>query len=341
MLLLIFAMVLLGLFAIFLGGGWVAQGYLYQAPADRFVLRSLLAAGLVATFITLWVAIDRRAPGRYDTFFNFTPYSTVEIQEFEAIRWLAVGGQLKLDSAGNPIETTVRFQRSLGGKGSQFLEDGTGKPFTLQGSTSSGTQYLTAALRIRGPNDPEPVRYNALLKDGTPKNRPEYAPERRFVEEKGSRYVEVHKLDTVLVPSTAAVAAALFINFVFVVVWVVAFWPIMRFSISHALVFAGSFAVLTMLTLMPVLFKHMREAEASAAPAAVTRRATGFGPAPFGPDQWLRLAAPGYGFSGLKRRRGQRGKPVRRTGLGITSAWGRTQTPARVLAYSVSPLPVT
>lgn len=276
MLLLVFVMVLLGLFAIFLGGGWVAQGYFYQAPADRFVLRSLLAAVLVATFITLWVAIDRRAPGRYDTFFNFTPYTTMEVHDFEAIRWVAVRGELKLDSAGNPMETTVRFQRSLGGKGSQFLEEGTGNPFTLQGATSSGTQYLTAALRIRGPHDPEPVRYNARFKDGTPKTRPEYAPERRFVEEKGSRYVEMHKLDTVFVPSRAAVALALLINFAFVMVWLVAFWPILRFSLAHALIFTGSCAVVAMLTLMPVLFKHMRpENETPAVTACV--------PAAFGP----------------------------------------------------------
>jgi len=265
-LLLIFLMLLLGLFALFLGGGLVAQGYLYQHPADRMPLRALAGAFLVATFITLWVWIDQRAPGKYDTFFNFASYSTVEFQEFEAIRWTAAGDKLKLDASGNPIETTVKFKRSVGGKGTQFVEEGTSNTFEMSGSTSSGTQYMTGAIRVKGPDDPEPVRYNAKLKEDPATKRKTYTQDRRFEEEKGSRYVEKDQLGTLFVPSTGTVVLALFLNFALLVVWLAAFWPILRFSLTHALIFAAAFTVLTLLAVMPVLFKQNRVPKAPPTP---------------------------------------------------------------------------
>ena len=62
-LLIILLLITLVLFALFLGGGLVAQGYLYQSPAERLPLRALAAALLVSSFITIWVLIDRGAPG--------------------------------------------------------------------------------------------------------------------------------------------------------------------------------------------------------------------------------------------------------------------------------------
>ena len=268
MLILVFLMMLLGLFALFLGGGLVAQGYLYQSPADRMPVRALVAAVLVAGFVALWVAVDRRSPGRYDTFFNFAPYSTAEFDEFEAVRWMGSGGKLKLDPSGNPVETLVKFKRAAGGKGTTFVEEGTGEPFKMQGTTTSGAQYMTGALRVKGPGDPEPVRYNAALKEGAPKENPSYASQdRRFVEANGSRYVEAHLLGTLFVPSTGTVAGALALNFTLFAVWFIAFWPVLRFSVSHALIFAGAFGLLTMLTVMPVLFTQSRAKEPAAAAA--------------------------------------------------------------------------
>jgi hypothetical protein len=259
MLLLVFLMMLLGLFALFLGGGLVAQGYLYQNPAERMAIRALIAALVVSGFVTFWVWVDQHAPGRYDTFFNFAPYSTVEFDEFEAIRWKGAGGQLKLDADGNPIEMPVKFRRTAGGKGAEFVEEGTNQKFQTHGSTGA-VQYFTGAIRVKGPNDTEPVRYNAVLKEGTPKTSPEFASDpRRFEEQNGSRYVEAHQLGTLFIPSTRTVALALLLNLMLVTVWLVAFWLILRFSLAHAALFAGVFSLIMMLAIMPVLFKPNRQ----------------------------------------------------------------------------------
>jgi hypothetical protein len=268
-LLLVFLMLTLALFALFLGGGLVAQGYLYQNPAERMPLRALIAAALVAGFITLWVRIDQRAPGRYDTFFNFTPSSTVEFQEFEAVRWTGAGDKLKLDANGNPVEKSVVFKRAVGNKG-QFVEEGTSEPFKLNGSTSSGTQYMTGAIRVKAAGDPEPVRYKATLKEDPRTKSKTYKADSKFEEEKGSRYVDVHQMGTLVVPSPGTVVLALFLNFMLMAVWLVACWPVLRFSLGHAVVFAGALGLVTMLAVMPVLFRYSRE---SKPPAPTTAQA--------------------------------------------------------------------
>ncbi len=261
MLPLVFVMMLLGLFALFLGGGLVAQSYLYQNPADRMPLRSLIAALLVSGFVTLWVWIDQKNPGRYDTLFNFSGYSTTEFNEFEAVRWRAAGSKLKLDPAGNYVETVTKYKRSAGGNTAPFVEVGTRRKFELNGSFSTGGQFMTGAILIKTQDDPEPVRYNLVLRDGRPKDEPWPTEERKFQEANGSRYVTVDnkgQFSSINVPHGGTVAIALMLNFALVVVWLAAFWPILRFTLSHALIFAGSLALLTMLAVMPVLFKQNR-----------------------------------------------------------------------------------
>ena len=276
-LLLVFLMLLLGLFALFLGGGLLAQGYLYQNPAERMPLRALAGSVLVGGFITFWMWVDQRAPGRYDTFFNFSPHTTAEFNEFEAVRWSAGGdGKFKLDAGGKPVETIAKFKRTPGGKG-QFLEEGTGLPFSRTGSTSGGTSYATGAILVKGPEDAAPVRYNATMKENPNTKTKAYTPELKFEEEKGSRYVSADSMGTLYVPSTGTVVGALALNFMLVVAWLVAFWPILRFSLSHALIFTAALAIITMMAIMPLLFKQNRVSKPApgAPPAAIRNQEPG------------------------------------------------------------------
>jgi hypothetical protein len=143
-LLIILVLVTLVLFALFLGGTLVAQGYLYQAPVDRLPLRALLGALLVAVFITIWVWIDKRHPRKYDTFFEFAPYETKTFDEFEAIRWMSYdGATFKKDASGNKVETTVKCKRGVGAKANSFFDEATGDEFKLNTSTA-----MTVALKL-------------------------------------------------------------------------------------------------------------------------------------------------------------------------------------------------
>lgn len=261
-LLLILVLVTLVLFAMFLGGTLIAQGYLYQQPVDRLPLRALAAALIVGLFITLWVWIDKNSPRRYDTFFEFAPYQTKDFIEFEAVRWVSLDGtKLEQDEAGNPVEVTVKFRRR-GAKG-PFIEDGTDAPFQL-----NTAMYMTAAIRLSPDPDAEPIRLDAQMKEDK-RGRKTYAEPRRFIEANGSSYVQADQLGILYVPSTRTVIVALFINLLLFVVWMVAFWPILRFTVGHAFGLAVVMGLFTMLLVMPLLFKPHRAAKQPDATAQV------------------------------------------------------------------------
>ena len=263
-LLLVFVLLTGGLTALFLGVTIVAHGYLYQEPVSRLPLRAVAGGLLLGGFITLWAALDKSKPGKYDTFFNFAPYTTAEFTEFEAVRWPALGGALRTDASGKQVEEVVKYKRAPGG--TQFVREGTNEAFILNGSDNSGS-FMTGAVRVKGPNDPEPVRYNAIVKESAGGKSKSYTNERRFVEENGSRYIEAVQMGTLFVPSTATVAVSLFLNFLLFVLWLVVTWPVLRYSFGHALGLTAVGTLVTMLLLMPLLFKFNRSAKPAPAPA--------------------------------------------------------------------------
>lgn len=266
-LVLVSALLAVGSFALFWGGSLVAQGYLYQQPAERLPLRAVIAAVLMTGFLTFWISLDKRSPGKYDTFFEFAPYTTTTFGEFEAVRWQATPGEkgkvdLRKDEKGNPIEKKVKFKRVPGGKG-EFHEEGTGHAFVLNTS-----EMMTGAIELKPDGGGEPARYKAELKKDSRTGALTYTGERKFVEENGSRYVRSDQLGVLYVPSTGVVVLSLLINFTLFVVWFVVLCPVLRFGWGHALGFAAAFGLATMLIVMPLLFKPNRVAKNPAPEAA-------------------------------------------------------------------------
>lgn len=252
--LLTFALLAAGLFVLFWGGSLLAQGYLYQQPADLLPARAGVAAVVVAGFLSFWVWLDRGAPGKYDTFFEFAPYTTTPFTEFEAVRWRddPAAKAFRRDEAGKTVERTTRFKRRGGGKVAPFVEDGTGQPFQL------GTaDELTAALVVKTGDGP-PTRFDAEFRADPKTGRPAYFGEKRFVEAGGERYVRGDQLGVLYVPSTAVVAASLGLNLLLFLVFFAAFWPGLRFELWHAVGLAVVFGLVAMLLVMPLLFKPNR-----------------------------------------------------------------------------------
>jgi len=266
-------LIALVLFALFLGGGLVAQGYLYQEPVDRLPLRALAGSVLVGLFITMWVLIDRGAPRKYDTFFQFAPYTTREFTEFEAVRWVSPDGtKLKLDESGKRLETVAKFKKGAATQADKFVEDPGGQPFLLSSTSGkSGESYMTAAIRAKLDPDAEPVRFDVQLKNDRGATVNYAAPREglRFIEEGGSRYIQADQLGVVYVPSTWGVILALLINLLHVLVWFAVFWPILQFTRGHAFVLTVVFSLVTMLALMPLLFERNRAARPEVPRAAL------------------------------------------------------------------------
>ena len=277
-LLLILVMIVVALFALFWGGGMLAQGYLYNQPADRFPLRAAAAALLVGIFLTLWCWLDMRSPGRYDTFFEFAPYETRTYDEFDAVRWQADPAaqiqrgklEFKKGDNGEPVEKVSKFKRAPGGKTGAFVEEGTGEPFQLSGTPKTGGLAILT-VRMDVPVDGQPVKFKMDVardrRSGKPSDPPVYTDDKRFTEEGGSRYIRGDQPGTMFVPSSSMVALALLVNLLHFVAWFVAFWVIMQFRWGHALGFAAALGLVTMLLIMPLLFKQVRKPAATAPPA--------------------------------------------------------------------------
>ena len=268
MLLLILILSTLALFALLWGGSLIAQGYFYNEPTSHLPYRALAAAVLMAVFLTFWVWLDRRAPGKYGTFFEFSPYTTTTFNEFEAMRWRAVPGsgaagkklELMKGPDGKPVETVLKIRRKDGNKQGPFVTP-ENKEFVLQEGGA-----MTGALSVKLPDSEAPVRFNADVKEDPRVGTLVYeTPDRRFTEDRGSRYILGNQMGIVYIPSTGAVFVALFVNLLHFVLWLVALWLILRFSFGHALLFAIILGLTTMLVAMPLLFKPHRAAPAAQA----------------------------------------------------------------------------
>lgn len=256
---LMFALLAVALFGIFWGGSLVAQGFFYQNVADRLPIRAAVAALVVGGFLAFWVNLDKKSPGKYDTFFAFSGESTRDLDEFQAVRWQVdpVSKGLKKDASGNPVETTVKYKRVPGGKTPSFVEDPGGKKFAV-----NDTDSMTAAILVKDDGG-NPVKLAAQLKKDERSGAMNYISdlnERKFVEENGSRYIMHARPGVMHVPSSGVVATALLLNFLLFAVWFVAFWPILKFNVGHSLGFTAVFGLLMMLLVLPLLFKPNREA---------------------------------------------------------------------------------
>ena len=166
-----------------------------------------------------------------------------------------------------------RFKRAAGSKSGAFVEEGTGTPFELSGTPKGGGLPIQTVV-IVVPVDGQPVRFRMDVardrRTGKPTDPPVYTDERRFTEEGGSRYIrgDPTGLGLMFVPSSSVVALALLVNLLHFVAWFVAFWVVMQFRWGHALGFAAALGLVTMLLIMPLLFKQVRKPAAAAPPPA-------------------------------------------------------------------------
>ncbi|QEL14579.1 hypothetical protein [Limnoglobus roseus] len=234
-LILTFVGLVVGLFAFFWGTALFLQAALYNTPADKLPIRAALAAFLVGGFLTFWTFVNTRAESkdRYGTFFEFNPTSSSEFHEFTAVRRDA-----------NKKETSVPYKKVSG----NFVEvqDAT-KPFKM-----NSADYMVSAIEVK--DGEKPVKFDAQF-DKTGK----YAggSNKVFQEVGGRRYIEFGQTNVpsaMFSPSTGAMMAALGLNALHFVVWFVALWPVLRYTMGHAIGGAAGLGLFVMLLVMPLLF---------------------------------------------------------------------------------------
>lgn len=255
--------VLVFAFAVFLFAvSLVAQGYLYNQPADRLPLRSLAGAVLAAAFLVLWIYLNTRAstPDKYSTLFEFNSTASVPLEDFTAVRLLTVKGP-----DGKYREMTAKFSKLQRG----YFENGdSGRPFKL-----TSADWLVKAVEV--PEGEKTARFEAELFVPDESKPGEFRPwkaddaamptfsrdaARIFREVNGRRYIEFVQgtPGPMQIPNRGAWVGAMLLNVLHFVVWFIVFWPILRYSSGTALGLAALMTFMVVLLAMPVLFDRNR-----------------------------------------------------------------------------------
>jgi hypothetical protein len=236
----------LAAFALLWAIGFTLQTYLYERVTDHLILRAAIGGILLGGFYTFWVFVNTRAEyeDKYGVLNKFSPTARSEIGEFSAVRQFPnVKGP-----DGKPKEETTAYKKSGSGRTARFV-DLRNMPFKRNDS-----QFITTALEINDAGG-KTTRFDAVL---NAQGQYEYPNGRsaRFVETGGKRFIEEDNPGLVFAPSTSALIGAILLNVMNYAIWVVAFWPCLRFTLGHSIGGAFGFGTLMMLMVVPLLFEQ-------------------------------------------------------------------------------------
>jgi hypothetical protein len=226
-LLLVVALALAGLLYV-----WTAwfQGYIYESPAEELYWRAPAAAAAVTAFLALWVILDARWPGDFQVFTQFEgSKSSPPVPELEA------------DSGDGEL------------KKYKLVPQGKGRYVYTQSGQDDG-KALTRPLKI-------------VLTEGEKKDKKaEFLPEMKdgkLVDKRGDylAYTEVggqrrtmSEISLGVVTTSRNFLVNLIVNLLFLGVWFVSVWLLLRFQWPHALIQAAVvWIVLLLFVVAPLL----------------------------------------------------------------------------------------
>lgn len=259
-LILTLVLTILAAFALLWAIGFTLQSYLYERVTDHLVLRAAIGGILLGCFYTFWVFVNTRAEfkDKYGVLHQFSPMARSESVEFTAIRSFPN----TKGPDGKPREETTAYKKSGAGRTARFV-DSKNMPFKRNDS-----QFVTVALDIKDAAG-KTARFDAIMNAA---GQYEYPNGRsaRFVETGGKRYVEEDNPGLVFAPSTSALVGAILLNLMNFLIWVVAFWPCLRFTLGHSIGGALGFGTLMMLLVVPLLFEKNEVKSKVDAPVIVT-----------------------------------------------------------------------
>jgi hypothetical protein len=248
-LLLILVLVGVGVAILFAVGTLLIQGYLYSEPADGMPWRAAAAGAVMALFFAAWCWLDARAPGRYDTLFNFSPRDVTTFDQFWSER------------TGDRGKREILFRKGRDTRGLVVYTDPDDRPWHR-----SADGVMTAIIVEE---DGERKRFEAdMTPDGTFRIDPG----------QGVRYVEVGGRGRVMTEGSPGelvttryglLAGNLLLNLAHLLAWFLCLWLLMQFQWPHALALAAAFWLAFGLAVWPVLQDRVRRIEAvPPAPAA-------------------------------------------------------------------------
>jgi hypothetical protein len=218
-------------------GTVILQGYWYDSPVDGITWRSAIAGAVVGLFFAVWCGIESKAPGKFDSFFNFSSRDTVIYDQFWSVR--------KSDRGTKEI----LYTKSRGDRGTVIYVDADQRPW----QRSLDGMMIAIIVEENG----QRKRFDAELDE---KGNFKFAEGRplRFVEEGGSRYMTETALGQITTMRYGLLFGNLLWNLVHVVVWFACLWLLMQFQWPHALLLAVLAWLLFVLIVWPVVQERVR-----------------------------------------------------------------------------------
>jgi hypothetical protein len=244
-LLLILVLIGVGVAVLFAAGTLVIQGYLYSEPADGIPWRAAASGVVMALVFGVWCLLEARAPGRFDTLFNFSPRDVTVFDQFWSER------------TGERGTKEIPYRRGRDARGLVAYTDPDNRPWQR-----SDDGMMTAIIVEEGG---ERKRFEA-----------ERNPDGTFHIEPGQplRYVEVGGRGRVMTEGTPGeivttryglLAGNLLLNLLHLLAWFACLWLLMQFQWPHALGLAAACWLTFALAVWPVLQDRVRRVAAESA----------------------------------------------------------------------------
>ncbi len=233
--LLILLVALFAIFALVLWGGSVfLQGWLYNDLARQLPLRAVAGGAILALFHVGWCAIYKIDPGRFDTLYSFkTEMLDGKYDEFESIR-----------KVGKKEQKPLKYIRR--GEKNEFESLDNHKIWNR-----SDADGMVVAVLIHEKGNKDPTRFDANM---TADGRFRAPEDSRYEADGGRKYMDVNAMGKVYRKRSMPILGNLFANFLHLAVWIVVLWPVMRFTLGHAVGIGLALWGITML-LQPALFE--------------------------------------------------------------------------------------
>jgi hypothetical protein len=215
----------LGLVVLLAAGTLWFQGYLYSEPAEQLYWRAPAAGGAVVLALTLWVVLDYRAPGRYRVWYDAT---AVERREpYKEIRTINADGEEEVYKAVKNVRGQLEYR-----SGTKLLSGRPQQVIVFEGEDKVEFKPDRDARGYFKPGDDGVLCYR---------------DDRGRVMREG----QFGRLDSF---HWGWLLGCWVVNFLFLAVWFVTLWLLLRYQWAHALGLAFAFWGASLIfVLMPLL----------------------------------------------------------------------------------------
>jgi hypothetical protein len=233
-----FVLAFLGIAVLLWAATLFFQGYIYSEPVAGLYWRAPLGGLVLCLFAAFWCWLAYRAPGKYNTLFEFSAHGDDE--RFDKF-WSVKKGK------------EILYVAKTIGQGRKEYRDPQGRPWRR-----SDAEGVMEAIVVED-KDGQKIRFETeLTKDG------------KFKAAQGEpvRYVEVSGRHRVMTDDyigqlsevrKGTIAANLFLNFFHFALWFACLWLILRYQWGHAFGLAVVIWLVVTLTLLPMMFKKSED----------------------------------------------------------------------------------